>query len=364
MATEIELKLLFQQQNKKSIIELFNHLNDCEAKPLVTLKNKYFDTPGLQLRHWDMGLRIRQVGSKREQTIKTAGTVVGGVHNRPEFNVNIEQDFPNLVLFPCHIWPSNAQVSFVNNDLQCLFSTDFQRLCWHISWNNSLIEVALDVGSIYIDELNESICELELELISGSSETLITLAEYLLTKIPMRFGQSSKAKRGYALAAKAGIIRAENRQQLSDTEKLAHFKEQVSLMINQQDSASYPVRVHECLTAGLANWLALEEALGEEEISDSVSRYQLFQQHLKLLQIVFSYIQGLSDEGKAMFEQLIEAIDEVSFDDEREAEQQQNETNDLIVSAKMASLFSHTDYGNIQLILLNNILKSEDFLMA
>lgn len=358
MATEIELKLLFQQQNKKSIIDLFTSLSNCEAKPLVMLKNKYFDTPDLQLRRWDMGLRIRQVDSKREQTIKTAGTVIGGVHNRPEFNVNIEQDFPHLALFPSHIWPNNTELECVNDSLKCLFNTDFHRQCWHVSWNNSLIEVALDVGSIYVDEFNEPICELELELISGTSESLITLAEYLLAKVPLRFGQSSKAKRGYALAVKAGIIRAESRHHLSDAEKLAHFKDQVNIMINQQDSAFHPVRAHECLTAGLADWLALEEALCEEEISDSMSRYQHFQQHLKLLQIVFSYIQGLSDDGKAMFDQLITAIDQVSFDDEKGVERQQNEANNLIVSAKMTSLFSHTDYGNIQLILLTNILKN------
>ncbi|WP_299494894.1 CYTH domain-containing protein [uncultured Shewanella sp.] len=355
---EIELKLLFQQQNKKNIIDLFNHLPHCEAKPFVTLKNQYFDTADLQLRRWDMGLRIRQVGLKREQTIKTAGTVVGGVHNRPEFNINIDQDFPNLALFPSHIWPNSNEVECVNDSLQCLFSTDFQRQCWHIRWNNSLIEVALDVGSIYVDAFNELICELELELVSGSSESLMTLAEYLLTKIPMRFGQSSKAKRGYALAAKAGIIHPESRHQLSDIEKLANFKKQVNIMINQQDLASHPVRVHECLTVGLANWLALEEALCEEEITDVVNRYHHFQQHLKLLQIVFSYIQDLSDNGKAMFKQLIQAIDQVSFDDKKGVEQQPNEMNNVIIKTKMASLFSYSEYGNIQLILLNNILKN------
>ncbi|WP_299010426.1 inorganic triphosphatase [uncultured Shewanella sp.] len=357
MATEIELKLLFQQQNKKSIIDLFDSLNDCEAKPLVMLKNKYFDTSDLQLRRWNMGLRIRQVGFKKEQTIKTAGTVIGGVHNRPEFNVNIEQDFPNLALFPSHIWPNNTELECVNNALKCLFSTDFQRQCWHIRWNNSLIEVALDIGSIHVDALNESICELELELISGTRESLIALAEYLLAKIPMRFGQSSKAKRGYALAVKAGIIHAENRDQLSDTEKLVHFKEQVNAIIAKKDLASHSVRVHECLTLGLGNWLALEEALVEGEINDLVCGYQNFQAHLKLLQIVFSYIQGLSDDSKAMFERLITEIDQVSFDHKKEDKQEQNDINATTVNAKILSLFSHTDYGNIQLILLDNILK-------
>ncbi|HBF47976.1 MAG TPA: adenylate cyclase, partial [Shewanella frigidimarina] len=74
------------------------------------LTNGYFDTDDLQLRRWDMGLRVRGFDNQLEQTIKTAGRVVGGIHSRPEYNVNIDQKTPILSRFPKEIWP-------IGNDL-------------------------------------------------------------------------------------------------------------------------------------------------------------------------------------------------------------------------------------------------------
>ena len=47
----------------------------------------------------DMGLRIRSHNGHIEQTIKTAGVPIGGLHPRPEYNVDIHSAVPNLALF-------------------------------------------------------------------------------------------------------------------------------------------------------------------------------------------------------------------------------------------------------------------------
>ena len=47
-----------------------------------------------------MCLRVRGCDGVLKQSIKTAGTVVGGIHYRQKFNVNIDQNSPVLSLFP------------------------------------------------------------------------------------------------------------------------------------------------------------------------------------------------------------------------------------------------------------------------
>ena len=100
MAAEIELKLFFPENERERWVSLLDSLPHSDPKGTKHLSNCYFDTPQLTLRHWDMGLRIRGCDGRFEQTIKTAGTVIGGVHSRPEYNIDIDQPKVNLSLFP------------------------------------------------------------------------------------------------------------------------------------------------------------------------------------------------------------------------------------------------------------------------
>lgn len=213
MDTEIELKLFFQLEQQETLIKLLDNLPLSEPQWCRNLSNAYFDTADLQLRHWDMGLRVRGCDGALEQTIKTAGTVVGGIHSRPEFNVDIDNDFPILSLFPEKIWPEQAIISSVQSELTCLFNTDFSRRTWHIYVDKSLIEVALDIGQIEVEiagELRtEPICELEFELMAGEASSLIKLGLQVAEHLPVRLGKASKAQRGYRLAAQSSPLSLE-----------------------------------------------------------------------------------------------------------------------------------------------------------
>lgn len=205
MDAEIELKLFFNENEKKSLINLLDSLPNCDAKGREVLTNGYFDTPDLTLRKWDMGLRIRGINQHLEQTIKTKGQVVGGIHSRPEYNVDIDQNFPQLNLFPNKIWPEGANVEQTQSELYCLFNTDFARQRWHVFVDDSLVEVALDMGEIRVGEAVDPICELEFELIAGDTSALLTLAGIVSRAIPVRLGKASKAQRGYQLAGQSSI---------------------------------------------------------------------------------------------------------------------------------------------------------------
>ncbi len=239
MTTEIELKYLVlnladsdENTIAEHITKLLKHQQSSEQHctfdvAVTQLKNCYFDTPELALRQLDMGYRIRQKkvlansvnevvkeGSNKdsvesiEQTIKTSGKVVGGLHQRPEYNVELSELTPNLPLFPEKIWPDEHTCGDIQSKLVPLFDTDFIRTTWLIHQGGSVIELAYDQGIVVCSKNNTStnICELELELVSGNKQALFSLAQTLMPIIKMRPGHLSKAALGYALWHEAPAV--------------------------------------------------------------------------------------------------------------------------------------------------------------
>ncbi|MBW3165450.1 inorganic triphosphatase [Ferrimonas balearica] len=169
----------------------------------ASLGNAYFDTPDLALRQRDMGLRIRRRGDFREQTLKTAGRVEGGLHARPEYNTEVSGECPQLERFPDTLWSKNEREA-IQAGLAVQFHTDFERQQGELSLADGVrVELALDSGTIRAGERSEVIAELELELISGEASALMPLARHLMSQWPLRLGLDSKAARGYRLAGLA-----------------------------------------------------------------------------------------------------------------------------------------------------------------
>ncbi|GHK37333.1 hypothetical protein ECZU06_44580 [Escherichia coli] len=90
MAQEIELKFIV---NHSAVEALRDHLNTLggEHHDPVQLLNIYYETPDNWLRGHDMGLRIRGENGRYEMTMKVAGRVTGGLHQRPEYNVSLSE---------------------------------------------------------------------------------------------------------------------------------------------------------------------------------------------------------------------------------------------------------------------------------
>ena len=93
MQTEIEIKFFVTSNIQESLSNFLNSLEIISSEQ-VRLGNVYFDTPKLDLRRLDMGLRIRRSDHFSEQTIKCRGQVVGGLHARPEYNAPVSGDLP------------------------------------------------------------------------------------------------------------------------------------------------------------------------------------------------------------------------------------------------------------------------------
>ena len=199
METELKLSL-----NAADLPTLLAHPLLAGPSNTLRLLNTYFDTPGLDLQHARMAVRERLSGRDWLLTVKTAGSSVGGLSRRQEWEGPTTPgalDFAALVDNAALA----AQLLAWRADLKPLFRTDFERQRWVITHADAQIEVALDQGRIHVPgtDLSEPLLELELELLSGSEAALLALADVLrqtpqgdLTLTPC---DSSKAQRGMAL---------------------------------------------------------------------------------------------------------------------------------------------------------------------
>jgi triphosphatase len=199
---EIELKLTIPDDAFELIEQQVLSVLDAEIyRSQFQLRNSYFDTPTRELRHHDIGFRVRKADGVYEQTIKTSGKVLGGLHQRPEYNVALNNDQPDLKLFDANIFPEDWDIERIQQALVCLFTTDFQRTCYDIRYPSGVhIELIFDKGSIQTENDSESLCELEIELKTGQADCLFDLAEEIGEIVPVRVGNLSKAARGYRLA--------------------------------------------------------------------------------------------------------------------------------------------------------------------
>jgi triphosphatase len=230
MEVEIELKFIF---NANFANELHNTLNKfhCISSKTQFLHNVYFDTAERHLRELDMGLRVRSCDGKSVQTLKTAGRVIGGLHQRPEYNEPIEGLRPELSRFNSKVWPKNGDIQKLQQALTPIFSTDFERQTWLIEIeNDTLIEVAFDNGFIETNQGKEALCEVELELVKGDEKQLFVLGNEIAQLPSARLGNVSKAQRGYMLADNA-TFKVKPLSHSSITDKLSL---QEALLINMQ----------------------------------------------------------------------------------------------------------------------------------
>lgn len=206
---EIELKLacnsnalaLFEQK----VLPLLNDgVSELDIKKShAHLYNEYYDTHDRYFSRHQMGCRVRAKNQKFEQTIKTKGEVSGGLHQRPEYNVALDSAAPDLTEFPNEVWPPNTDVARLNNDLQSLFSTHFERTTFELQSADFQLELVFDFGEVKHEQQKTDISEIELELINGNADALFDIAELIAQYIPVRLSNVTKASRGYGLVNNA-----------------------------------------------------------------------------------------------------------------------------------------------------------------
>lgn len=196
MANEIELKLALAETGPDTLRH-HPRLADL-ATTRRRLGNTYYDTPEGALAAAGMALRLRRIDGLTRQTLKTRGQGSGGLSQRGEWEWEVTGpglDLDGLTGLP----PVADLVPGVLERLTPRFTTDFLRETRLYHEGETRIELALDLGEIRAGERQVTIRELELELLDGEADRLLTLAESLAESVPLRPSDTSKAARGDAL---------------------------------------------------------------------------------------------------------------------------------------------------------------------
>lgn len=195
---EIELKLALSARDLAPLRRRLARFGDGEE---VEVDNVYFDTADRLLRGNRMALRVRRIGRRWVQTLKTEARA-SALSSRGEWEVPAPRGRLDLGRFP-ETPLSTLLQAHPESRLVPAFRTRFRRTIWNA--NGGATEIALDEGEIVAGEVRAPILEVELELKSGSIEALDRLALELVGKggkaLALRPAVDSKAVRGYRLAA-------------------------------------------------------------------------------------------------------------------------------------------------------------------
>jgi triphosphatase len=200
MAIEIELKLAIAPEHAKAVRACAAGLPGAGKAARNRVYNVYFDTPDLLLKRQRMALRMRKLGRKWLETLKTAGSSAGGLHQRNEWEFALPDATLDLSLFKETPLGELKQRAELHTLLKPAFVTDFVRTAWRMEpAPGSIVEMVLDQGTIECEGRHEAICEIEIELIEGEAGALFDVADALVAATPAQPAYASKAERGYRL---------------------------------------------------------------------------------------------------------------------------------------------------------------------
>lgn len=155
----------------------------------------YYDTAERTLRRHGCGLRVRSVGGRHIQTLKDAGSAMGGLHVRGEWEATLPDAHPDRAMLAGRFRHPDQL-----GDLLPLFTNTTTRTTWNLRLpHGAQIECVLDVGAIRAGKHQAGIAEVELELKQGDPADLFGLALQLNATLALRIENGNKAERGYAL---------------------------------------------------------------------------------------------------------------------------------------------------------------------
>ena len=192
---EFELKLECEPNKAE---DLKRHLAGARSgnSHTETITSVYFDTRDKKLGDAGVSLRVRSLGGRHIQTIKTLQP--GQLFSRWEWEQEIKGPRPDLRgAKDTALEPLSKQD--LAELLRPIFESRVQRTVQLVHENGSQIEVALDQGVIDTGQNSSPLCELELELKKGNPRGLFRLARELSGSVPLQLAVKSKPERGYAL---------------------------------------------------------------------------------------------------------------------------------------------------------------------
>jgi adenylate cyclase len=199
MTVEIELKLALPEESQR-ILARHPLLRAAGRPSRKRLVNLYFDTPALDLHSRGIALRLRKQGHQWLQTVKCAGTVSGGLSERPEWEQPCVDGRFDFGAIDDENVRRVLERALRRGQLARVFETEFERRTWRIQTHpGEALLLMADHGSVKANARIETISEIELELAGGSAASLFDIARTLAADLTLKPEILSKAERGYRL---------------------------------------------------------------------------------------------------------------------------------------------------------------------
>ncbi|PKY10081.1 inorganic triphosphatase [Acidithiobacillus marinus] len=198
---EEELKLQIMDDTPQVWKNIVAHplLAITQAPPLQ-LHAFYYDSRDNALQRARLAYRIRREDDAWVATLKASGQSAGGLHQRPEWNVPVDSNTPDLNVFQ-DSEAATLLAPYRELSLQVILETRFERHESRVTHRDgSEIIVALDHGEILARGQREAIREVELELAHGDAAAVLEMGAALCQDLPLIPDQESKLFRGLRLA--------------------------------------------------------------------------------------------------------------------------------------------------------------------
>lgn len=200
MPTEIEIKLRLPGEWAIQPILEDERVRECLMRDFADtdMDAVYYDTESGELSERQWSLRLRRENGVSVAACKAAGTRDGAMFSRGEWQVFADDWDTALPLLAAEGAPSKLLA--LSGPLLPHCSIRFTRTAAPLRLpDGSTAELALDRGTLSAGEKQESLLELELELLTGNPEEMAAFAAYLETKHALFKEYNSKYARALRL---------------------------------------------------------------------------------------------------------------------------------------------------------------------
>lgn len=168
------------------------------------LYNTYYDTPAHTLQCNAVALRVRRLGNADApqwvQTLKMGAAGDSALSRRGEWEAPISTDGLDQTLLVDTPWAELDADGSLFQALHPVFTTSFERLSWIVALDTGRVEIALDRGNVLMAGHSAPLCELEIELLEGSTDAVFEVASQIGQHISLLPLHMSKSERAYRLA--------------------------------------------------------------------------------------------------------------------------------------------------------------------
>ena len=189
MGIEFELKF---QATEDALARMRQEIAGQEQQ--LQMQTTYYDTPGGKLSARHCTLRRRMENDVSVCTLKAPAAGAG----RQEWEVvcdTIEEAVKKL----CKLGGQEEILSLAKEGLQPICGARFRRIAKTICLEDTVVELALDSGVLMGSGREAPLCEMEVELKSGSEAVCTAFAQHLAARYGLSPEPRSKFRRALAL---------------------------------------------------------------------------------------------------------------------------------------------------------------------